>query len=118
MGIKNASLQEDGFFREVSLRNPEEWDPKGTYHIWNLHVPPYGLDDAPGALRQTLQRYLFARHGLKFKVSLFHPCLYFVFRGSGPKRAPLPRTLMMFSVVGNRTSCCRRVNICGTALGI
>ena len=83
MDIKDASLQEDGLPREVFLRNPEEWDPKNTYRIWIFHVPPYGLNDAPGALRQTLRRYLFARDGLKFKVSFFHACLHFVFRGSG-----------------------------------
>ena len=98
LDIKNAFLQADGSQREVFLLPPVEWDLSGTYSIWELHAPAYGLNNAPATLRRTLEGHSLrteaslAFAGLKFQVQTFDPCLFFVYRRSGEAvGAPVPR---------------------------
>ena len=113
---KHAFLQSDGFRREVFLRSPVKWNPKGVRRILGPHAPAYGLYDAPAAFRAALQRYLVrsdnssACVGLNFHVPSFDPCQFFVSRRSGGQQA-------VFLVVKNRTFCCSRVSTRRAALG-
>ena len=82
-------LQADGLKRDVFLRAPTEWDPSRAQHIWKLRAPPFGLNDAPVAFRNTLRGYLLrteelsAKAGRKFQISSVDPYLHFIFRGGG-----------------------------------
>ena len=87
---KNAFLQADGFARVVFVQAPPEWSPGDHRRIWKLNAPAYGLNDAPVAFHRSLKRFLLNdKESLKavdirLEVSKFDPCLFFVFRGSGP----------------------------------
>ena len=89
LGIKNASLQTDGFRRGVFLRAPTEWGPSSGHAIWEFYAPAYGLGDAPVAFRRPFRNYLLisvdssAQVGLRFQVSPLYPYLYFAFREKG-----------------------------------
>ena len=72
LAAKNAFLRAVGLCREVFLRTPVGWNPKGANRSWKLHAPAYGLDEALVVFSKTLKRYLLrpeislARVGLKF----------------------------------------------------
>ena len=87
--IKNPFLQADGFQRDVWLRAPVGRGPSGSWRIWKLQDPAYGLNNMPVASRETLQHCLMCSEewsafgGLKFREYSFDSCMYFVFRGDG-----------------------------------
>ena len=88
LDIKNALVQAGGFDPEIHLRAPRQWNSKDTRRVWKLRAPARGLEDAPVASRRSLREYLvnFAESlcsvGLRFEVSSFGPCVYFIFRKS------------------------------------
>ena len=83
-------LSSDGRFRaRCLLRTPAEWSPPRTQRICKLLAPANGLNDAPGAFRNTSHGCLLqkgaplAMVGLEFQVSSIDPCLHLVFRAVG-----------------------------------
>ena len=89
LDIKNAFLQSDGFDRDVFLHAPAEWDKSRMERAWNSKAPAYGVNDAPAAVRRSLERYIL-NSGLSMKcvgrrcqATTFDSCLFFVFRGEG-----------------------------------
>ena len=84
-----ASLQADGFSRDVCLRAPTRLSPSGARRIWKLRAQVCSLKDAPVAIHGSSQKYLrsseesYASVGFRVQVSSFGPRLFFVFREEG-----------------------------------
>ena len=89
LDFKNSWLQADGLDHEVYLRAPCEWNSEGTRRVWKLRTPAYGLDAARVPSHRPFRKYLASLAeslpsvGLRFEVSSFGPCLFFIFRKSG-----------------------------------
>ena len=60
-----------------------------THGMWEVWAPVHGLNDAPAAFHMSLWIFVsnsaesLAMVGLKFQVSTFGPCAYFVHRKGG-----------------------------------
>ena len=89
LDVKNTFAQAARFKRDVFLRAPAKWHPRGAQRIREFRGPAHGLHDAPDGLRETPQGYLLrtaeplAKVSRKYQVSPCAPRLYFIFRGSG-----------------------------------
>ena len=58
LGIKNASLEADGFGRDVFIQSPPEWFSGDSRRVWTMNAPAYVLTDAPVVFHRPLGRYL------------------------------------------------------------
>ena len=107
LDTKNASLQTDGFDREVYPRAPCAWNFKDNRRFRRLQGPAYGRVDAPVALHQPLRKYSVnsvessSSVGRRFEVSSLGPRLSLSFAAGAGQLAPLPRILMIFCVAAD-----------------
>ena len=112
LDIENALLQADGFFRDVLLQAPIEWEPIYGDRAWKLKTPVYGLNDAPEEFHRSLEGHLsdseasMKRVGLRCQVSTFDPCLLLI-EAPRARRVRLPLTLMIFLGAANQMFCPR-----------